>query len=146
VTAGSPVPFTHPIDVRYLEVDQQGVVFNMWYLAYFDEAMTAFLAQGGTPYDVLTEAGYDAQIVHTELDWSGSLGWGDRAEVDVSLASIGRTSFALDFRTRVGEREVVSARTVYVVIATDGSGAREVPDLLRKALGPVAPFRPDPSP
>ena len=141
-----PVPFTHAFDVRYLEVDQQGVVFNMWYLAYFDEAMTAFLAHGGTSYDALTAAGYDAQIVHTELDWSGSLGWGDRAEVDVSLAAVGRTSFSLDFRTRVGEREVVSARTVYVVIATDGSGTCEVPDMLREALGPVAPLRPEPRP
>ena len=30
--------FTHRFDVRYLEADQQGVVFNMWYLAYFDDA------------------------------------------------------------------------------------------------------------
>ena len=40
------VPFRFPVSVRYLEVDQQGVVFNMWYLAYFDDAMTAFLAAG----------------------------------------------------------------------------------------------------
>ncbi len=43
-------PFVHPIDVRYLEVDRQGVVFNMWYLAYLDDAMTAFLSEGGLPY------------------------------------------------------------------------------------------------
>jgi len=35
--------FTHPVQVRYLEVDAQGVVFNAWYLAWFDEAMTATL-------------------------------------------------------------------------------------------------------
>ena len=33
--------------VRYLEADQQGVVFNMWYLGYFDEAMAQFLEEGG---------------------------------------------------------------------------------------------------
>ena len=33
--------------VRYLEVDAQGVVFNSWYLAWFDEAMTAFLRTAG---------------------------------------------------------------------------------------------------
>jgi len=37
--------FAHRHAVRYLEVDAQGVVFNAWYLAWFDDAMTAFLAQ-----------------------------------------------------------------------------------------------------
>ena len=41
-----PVPFVHPITIRYLEVDRQGVVFNMWYLAYLDDAMTAFSGRG----------------------------------------------------------------------------------------------------
>lgn len=133
--------FSHPLQVRYLEVDQQGVVFNMWYLAYFDDAMTAYLAHRGVPYDELTAAGVDVQIVHTELDWQGSLGWGDDAWVDVSTAELGRTSFAIDFRIRVDDDVVASARTVYVVIATDGSGTRELPTPLRGALSPVAPLR-----
>src|SRR5437667_12390906 len=52
-----PIPFTHPVNVRYLEVDQQGVVFNMWYLAYFDDAMTSFLEEGGLPYVDMLAAG-----------------------------------------------------------------------------------------
>ena len=39
-----------PVAVRYLEVDAQGVVFNAWYLAWFDEAMAAFFADRGLPY------------------------------------------------------------------------------------------------
>ena len=78
-----PVPFVHPVTVRYLEVDRQGVVFNMWYLAYLDDAMTAFLAEGGLPYGDMLAAGYDVQVVHTELDWHGPLGFGDPAEVRV---------------------------------------------------------------
>jgi acyl-CoA thioester hydrolase len=34
------VPYTFPVVVPYYQVDQQGVVFNMWYLAWFDEAMS----------------------------------------------------------------------------------------------------------
>jgi acyl-CoA thioester hydrolase len=134
------VPFSHRVDVRYLEVDQQGVVFNMWYLAYFDDAMTAFLAHGGLPYAAMTDAGYDCQLVHTELDWRGSVGWGDDVRVEVALANVGRTSFTLQFRVRNGDTEVVTGSTVYVVVAIDGSGKREVPPLLRDALGPVEPL------
>jgi acyl-CoA thioester hydrolase len=138
---GTGTPFTHTVDVRYLEVDRQGVVFNMWYLAYLDDAMTAFLLRGGLPYVTMLEAGYDVQVVHTELDWQGSLGWGDRVLVDVGLARLGRTSFTLQFAVRVTDRPVATASTAYVVVATDGSGKRAVPRLLLDALGSVAPLR-----
>ena len=139
--------FTLPVTVRYLEVDAQGVVFNSWYLAWFDDAMAAFLAHGGMPYRTMLDAGYDVQLVRSEIDWRGGLGFGDRAEIAVSTARLGRTSFALDFevrRTPVQDdaAEVTcSGRTVYVVIATDGSGKREIPPVIAAALGPPAPLR-----
>ena len=128
------MPFTHRVDVRYLEVDQQGVVFNMWYLAYFDDAMTGFLAAGGLPYTRMRDAGYDVMLVHTELDWTDGARFGDHVEVDVELAATGRTSFTLGFTVRVGATEVCTARTVYVCVGTDGSGKRPLPDQLRNAL------------
>jgi acyl-CoA thioester hydrolase len=135
--------FSHRVDVRYLEVDQQGVVFNMWYLAYFDDAMTAFLAHHALPYTDLTDAGYDVQLVHTEVDWRGGVGWTDDVRVDVALARAGTTSFTLDFAVRRnGDTVVVDGRTVYVVVATDGSGKRAIPDVLRRALGEERPLRP----
>lgn len=135
-------PFRYSVDVRYVEVDQQGVVFNMWYLAYLDEAMARFLAHGGLPYADMLAAGWDVQLVHTELDWHGSLRFGDRAEVDVALAGVGRTSFTLAFAVRAGDLLAVTARTVYVVVATDGSGKCAVPGPVRAALGEISPLRP----
>src|SRR5215204_844623 len=106
-----PEGFSHRIPIRYLEVDQQGVVFNMWYLAYADDAMTELLAHGGLEYVALNEAGYDVQLVHTELDWFGSLGWADRSQsfVDVTLTALGTTSFTLQFDFRSGDRPVARA-------------------------------------
>ena len=65
--------FEFPVRVRYHEVDAQGVVFNAWYLAWFDEAMTEFLESRGLTYRAMLDAGYDVQLVHTELDWRGAL-------------------------------------------------------------------------
>jgi acyl-CoA thioester hydrolase len=131
-------PFVHPIAVRYLEVDRQGVVFNMWYLAYLDDAMTAFLAASGLPYGDLLAAGFDVQLVHTELDWRGPLGFGDEAAVHVVVSHIGRTSFTLDFEVVSSDRTVVNARTVYVAVRTDEPGTCVLPPALRDALGSVA--------
>jgi acyl-CoA thioester hydrolase len=136
--------FTFPVTVRYLEVDAQGVVFNAWYLAYFDEAMSAFFTARGLPYQKMIEAGYDVQLVRSEIDWAAGLRWQDDVEVAVSTALIGRTSFALDFEVRRNGHEVTcSGRTVYVVVATDGSGKRKIPPSIADALGEPAPLRAD---
>src|SRR5690606_19437817 len=136
--------FTFPLTVRYMEVDAQGVVCDAWYLTYFDEAMSAFLTARGMPYAKMIESGFDVQLVHSEIDWRSGLRWQDAAEVAVSTARIGRTSFALDFEVRRdGDEVTCSGRTVYVVIATDGSGKREIPPPLAAALGEPAPLRAD---
>jgi acyl-CoA thioester hydrolase len=123
------------VPVRYLEADQQGVVFNMWYLAYFDEAMTGFLETSGLPYAQLQAGGHDVQVVHTELDWRGALRWGDTARVRVVPESMGRTSFTLGFEVRAGGDDLlVSGRTVYVCIRLDGSGKAPIPEQLRTIL------------
>ena len=134
--------FEHHVDVRYLEVDQQGVVFNMWYLAWFDDAMTAWLEARGLPYERLTDSGHDVMLVRTEIDWTGGVGWRDDVRIAVALARLGTTSFALDFEVRRAAAPVCSGRTTYVCVATDGSGKRPIPPLLSSALGRPSPLRP----
>jgi acyl-CoA thioester hydrolase len=126
--------YVHPWQVRYLEVDQQGVVFNSWYLAWFDEAMSGFLAHCGLAYADMVAAGYDVQLVRSEIDWRAGVGWGDPVAIAVSPGRIGTTSFDLQFEVRRGDEVTCLARTVYVVIATDGSGKRPIPDPLLKVL------------
>ena len=136
-----PELFVMPVNIRYLEVDQQGVVFNMWYLAYFDDALSAFLEANGLPYQTMLDAGFDVMLVHTELDWRGGARWQDDVGVAVSLARLGRSSFTLDFRVTANGAAIVEGRTVYVCVGTDGSGKRDIPELLRTALGEERPLR-----
>lgn len=136
------MPFSFKVNIRYMEVDAQGVVFNAWYLTYFDDAMTAFLEHGGLPYRTMLDAGFDVQLVRSEIDYLAGVRWQDPIEVAVSASRFGRTSFDLDFEVRRagenGDEVCTRGRTVYVVIATDGSGKREIPALLRDALGEPA--------
>ena len=127
-------PYVHRVEVRYLEVDRQGVVFNGWYLAYFDDAMSGLLAHGGLPYPELLADGYDVMLVHTELDWTAGVGFGDDVTVEVSTERIGTTSFTLAFAVRRSAEVVCRARTVYVVVAVEDYTKREVPSRLRAAL------------
>jgi acyl-CoA thioester hydrolase len=128
------MPFRHRVRVQFFEVDLQGVVFNMWYLAWFDTAMTTFMAALGFPYGDTYRDGWDVQLVHTELDWRGGARFGDEVIVEVETARIGTTSFTLAYRVLRGDELLVTAETVYVVVGTDGSGKRPVPDDFRTAL------------
>lgn len=131
--------------VRYFECDQQGVVFNAWYLAWFDEAFGTFLDDGGLGYTELVGGGTDVQLVHTEMDWRSPLRWGDDADVEVRLLAVGRHSFTVGYRVCSGERVVLDARTVYVTVGLDTGGPGTagtvrgkvpVPAHLLAALGP----------
>ncbi len=138
--------FEFPLRVRYMEVDAQGVVFNGWYLTYFDEAFTAFLADRGLNHRQLLAAGFDTQLVHAELDWQAPLRWQDDVLVAVSIARLGRTSITVDFAARRDGGDLAcGARIVYVVVATDGTGKREIPPMLTDVLAPRAsPVRSEP--
>jgi acyl-CoA thioester hydrolase len=138
--------FVHRVDVRYLEVDAQGVVFNMWYLAYVDDAMTGFLSSLGVQYPDLIASGHDVQVVHANLDWRGGLRWQDQAEVGVRPVQVGTTSFRLAFDFRRGGETMVTAELVYVCVATDGSGKCPIPDALRAGLTRTLPDPPPPDP
>jgi acyl-CoA thioester hydrolase len=113
-------PFTAEPHVRYLDVDQQGVVFHMWYLAYFEDARNAFLADRGLPLPELLHQSCDLQLAHTEIDWHGSVRWADAAIVRVEPTHVGTTSFTLDFGILVDGTEIVHGRTVYVTIDPEG--------------------------
>jgi acyl-CoA thioester hydrolase len=126
--------FRHRVDVRYLEVDRQGVVFNMWYLAYLDDAMTGYLRERGIAYEQLIADGLEVQLVHTDIDWSGAVRWQDDVWIEVRTATVGTTSFSLGFVITVAGRPVCRARTVYVLVADDGSGKRPLSAAHRAAL------------
>ncbi len=92
--------FRHPVDVRFFEVDSLGVVFNMWYLGWCDEAMSAYLDVLGHGYGTLRAAGLDAVLRRAELEWVDSLEAFQRAEIGVRVEHIGSTSFRLGYDVR----------------------------------------------
>jgi acyl-CoA thioester hydrolase len=118
--------------VRYVECDQQGIVFNGHYLTWCDEAATAWMSAVGTAYDALHARDLDTRVVSSSLNWTSSARWGDTVDVDAALDRIGRTSFAIALEVKVGERLCCRVVTTYVM--TDLAGAPvPVPDDLRAA-------------
>lgn len=122
-----------PHRVRYLETDGQGVVFNMWYLGWCDEACADFLEEIGLGYESLLERGFDIQVVHAELDWTSSLRAREVADLTVTCQRVGTTSLTLRTDITCAGRPVAVVRVVYVGLDPSGSPT-PVPEDLRERL------------
>jgi acyl-CoA thioester hydrolase len=90
-------PFRYPVAVRFFEVDSLGVVFNMWYLGWCDEAMSAFMESIGYGYATLRAEGFDAVLRNASIEWVDSLEAFQHAQVAVSVDHVGTTSFRLQY-------------------------------------------------
>jgi acyl-CoA thioester hydrolase len=132
--------FRYPVAVRFFEVDSLGVVFNMWYLGWCDEAMSAFMESLGYGYRTLRATGLDAVLRTAQLEWMDSLEAFQQAEVGVQVEHVGTTSFRLGFSIeRVnapGEQPTRCARVAitYVCVGIADRKTTPIPPTLREAL------------
>jgi acyl-CoA thioester hydrolase len=121
--------------VRFVECDQQGVVFNAHYLVWADEASMVWWAAAGLPWDALA-ARADPVVKASALEWSAPARWGDTVTVDAEAERLGRSSVTVRFTVRVGERVCCVVRNTYV--ATAGGAAVPWPGRRRARLEAVS--------
>jgi acyl-CoA thioester hydrolase len=118
--------FFHPIQVRYVETDQQGHVFFGHYLTYFDVALTEYLKAIDYGYDRFLKAGVDFFYVETLCQYHDRAFFDDILHVHARVGKIGNSSFTFEF----GIFESVTQRFVaighIVAVAVDPSTAKPV--------------------
>lgn len=124
--------FTHVVEVRYGECDQQGIVFNAHYLAYVDDAMDHWMRScEGLAWD----DGFDVMLKKVVMTWQSPARWQDELAVECGVGRWGRTSFDVVFRLRVADRAVATAVVTYVSVPTGSTQPTVVPDEVRSQLG-----------
>jgi acyl-CoA thioester hydrolase len=126
------VPAQWSSPVRYVECDQQGVVFNAHYLTWADEASNAWWTAHGLPWDELVASGVDPVVKASSLEWTSSARFGDTVTVDAVTEKVGHTSVTVRFTVRVGERVCCVVRTTYVCMTE--AGKAPWPDDVRTRL------------
>lgn len=103
--------------VRFVECDRQGVVFHGHFLVYADEAVNAWWDARGLSAGVFDEFGVEYLVVASSLEWTSPARWGDTVEVDAEPEKVGRSSLAMRFTVRIGERVCCVVRTTYVCVS-----------------------------
>jgi acyl-CoA thioester hydrolase len=122
------------VPTHYYQFDQQGVAFNMWYLAFIEQARNAYLADRGYSLQDILDSGHDIQLVHVEVDWRAPLHYGDLLEVEVRLGRAGATSFSLHQVLMARGQDCSTATVVYVIVDALTHVKAPLPQRLRAAL------------
>jgi acyl-CoA thioester hydrolase len=128
--------FFQPIQVRYIETDQQGHVFFGHYLTYFDVALTEYLKAIGYSYDEFLQAGVDFYYVETLCQYHDRAFFDDILHVHARVGQIGNSSFTFEFAIFESMSQRFIANGHIVAVAVDRSTAKPtpVPDPLREAV------------
>jgi acyl-CoA thioester hydrolase len=131
------VTHRHTLRVRYGECDMQGVVFNAHYLAYCDDALTAWMAAAlpeAVPYFGSPSPTFDYMVKKAELTWTAPFRFGDVVDLDCSVVRWGTTSFDVRVRGTVDGHERFFADFVQVSVTPGTNTPAAVPDHVKAAL------------
>ena len=112
---------THPLRVRWSEVDMQKIVFNGNYLDYIDVAIAEYWRAIGLPYPhgYVDRYANDVYLRKATVDYLGSARYDDLLDVLVRVARLGRTSMTFAFEIwrsspEASNRPLITAELVYV--------------------------------
>lgn len=128
--------FRHSLQVRYGEVDQQGVVFNAHYLAYVDHVIDMWFREALGPS--LQPHDWDIMLRKAVVEWSSPARHGDTLDLDAGIGRWGNTSFDVRVDGSVDGRDVFTAAITYVGVHFGTHTPRPAPDAVRAALGEAA--------
>jgi acyl-CoA thioester hydrolase len=134
-----PDVFTHSLRVRYGECDQQGVVFNANWLAYFDHVITELWRELIGDYAGMVEKGADMMVAEASIRFRGSARFDDLVEFRLTVDSMSNTALSTRIEAWVGETLAVEGSMRHVFVEPGTNTKKAIPDEIRAALGPLVP-------
>jgi acyl-CoA thioester hydrolase len=129
------VIFTHRLEVRFRDCDPIGHVNNAVYLTYLEQTRFNHWRASGIASGPDGDGIPSVILARVEIDYRRQVRYGDRLEIRLGVAAIGRTSFTYEYEIVSEDGQVVAtARTVLVSFDYAAGRPTPVTDVLREAL------------
>jgi YbgC/YbaW family acyl-CoA thioester hydrolase len=130
--------FTCTLPVRFHDVDSAGIVFFARIFEYAHDAYEIWLRGIGYPLDPpFHERDYGLPLVHAEADFQAPIRLGQEVRVDLSLTSIGTSSFKVSSRlTGHDGVDLATVRTIHVCVDPKTGRPIPLPEAMRTAFVP----------
>ena len=128
--------FAAEVPLRWVDVDSAGVVNNATYLSLMEQARYLYFQHLG----LMTDHGVPFLLAETTVKFLRPGRLGMKVEVAARVASLGTTSFQMDFEVRAADEVLASARAALVFV---DAGLRPTPIAAdwREAIGQFEELR-----
>lgn len=133
--------FSHPVDVRFKDIDIGGHAHHSHALVYFEEARAAYwrevVGKGGLD-------GVDYILAEARQRYHARVLWPQRLAVGVRVSRLGKRHFEMEYEVRSSEGELlISGSTTQVMYDYEAASSMPVPAATRAAIeeldGPFGP-------
>jgi acyl-CoA thioester hydrolase len=126
--------YVHRLRVRYSECDQQGVVFNAHYFAYFDDVLTEVWRDVLEPYGKMVESGIDVVVAEASARFRAPARFDDEVDLVWRVTNLGTTSMSTRIDVMRGDELLVEGQMRHVFVNARSSEKRPIPDDYRREL------------
>lgn len=123
---------TVPINVRYAETDQMGVVYHGNYLAWFEVARTRMFKDVGISYKKIEEDGYHLPVLEVAVKYHRPALYDDDLEVVARLEEKPVLRIRINYKVYRGDTLLVTGSTTHAFIDREGRPVRPPPYVAEK--------------
>ncbi|HEY7631399.1 MAG TPA: thioesterase family protein [Thermoleophilaceae bacterium] len=126
--------YIYRLRVRYSECDQQGVVFNAHYFAYFDDALTEVWRDVVVPYGDMVKSGVDVVVAEAKARFRAPARFDDEIELQWWVTRLGNTAMSTRIDIVRGDELLIEGEMRHVFVHAGTSEKREIPPDYREKL------------
>jgi acyl-CoA thioester hydrolase len=126
--------YTHRLRVRYGECDQQGVVFNAHYFAYFDVVLTEVWRDVVIPYKEMLALGLDVVVAEARARFRAPARFEDELDLVWWVSRLGNTAMTTRIDVMRGDELLVEGEMRHVFVEAGTTEKRAIPSQIRRPL------------
>ena len=128
--------YVHRLRVPYRDCDQQGVVFNSHYFAYFDDTLTEAFRELVMPYPQMLGDGVDVVVAEATARFRAGARFEDEIELHWWVTRLGNTAMTTRIDVLRGDQLLVEGEMRHVFVDAGTTNKRAIPDVFRIKLAP----------
>jgi len=127
--------FSFPYSIGLHDSDAAGVVFFASLIRICHQAYEAFMESVGFGLGkIIQERRFGLPVAHVEGDFKQVMRVGDKVEIRLRVAHLGRSSFRVEYEVMLNNTVAATAATVHVCVNPETYASMELPPELRTKL------------